>query len=103
LYDEEKVVAEAAAAVRYFDEAVLSKINSKIFHAWCFPVNWKFNNIDYTYKFKHGFELDYPLGYFSHVSGSKGTNSPNHIGGEEYNQKLFEIIRNAVDDQRLIS
>ena len=103
LYDEEKVVAEAAAAVRYFDEAVLSKINSKIFHAWCFPVDWKFKNADYTYKFKHGFELDYPLGYFSHVSGSKGTNSPNHIGGDEYNQKLFEIIRDAVDAQRLIS
>ena len=103
LHDDEKAIAEATAAVRYFDESVLPTVKSKIFHAWCFENNYKLTNADYTYRFKHGIELDVPLGQYSHYSNSKGTGAPNHIGGEEYNQKLFENIRDAVDRQILIS
>lgn len=99
LHDDEKAIAEAMAAVRYFDEVILSKVNAKIFHAWCFENTYNINNIDYSYKFKHGEELEVPLGHYTYYSNSKNTNSPNHIGGEEYNQKLFEKIRDAIDRQ----
>jgi len=95
LHDVEKSTLEAKAAMYYFDNTVLKYSPSKIVHLWSFGKNYQ--ELDYTevYTFTHGNDTSLSLvdlAEFGHAY-------PNHIYGDENNNKIFEIIKNAVDSQ----
>jgi hypothetical protein len=111
-YDEEKSILEYKSALYYFDNIVLSQIQNKtkIIHLWSFgDFDFKSNNvseadINYFYDWKHGMELRPPMIKFG-MDGFDWKNyclhsesCPNHIFGEDRNQKIFEFIKFAIEN-----
>lgn len=90
LHDEEKSRIEQLAALQYFDLNVLSNIDTTIVHLWSF---------DPVYKWQNGTTIDTPLINFVKPN-QKGfeTWAANHLGGDETNEKVFQIIRTMIDD-----
>ena len=111
-YDEEKSILEYKSALYYFDNIILPQIQNKtkIIHLWAFgDFDFKSNNvseenINYLHDWKHGMELRPPLIKFG-MDGFDFKNyylhsefCPNHIFGEDRNQKVFEFIKFAIEN-----
>lgn len=114
LFDEEKTELEHSAALSYFDEFIFSKLkNTKILHLWSFGKpryslgndnGYPYNSIEYHHNWKHGIELRPPLMKFSYnendnrdiINVLKQDARANHLGTEEINQQLFEMIKSAI-------
>jgi hypothetical protein len=89
LYDHEKSQIEHQAALEYFDNNILSKVNSKIIHLYSF---------DCGYQWKNGITVNQPLIQFVETNPTYwGKRVPNHLNGEERNQKVFELIKSNLD------
>ena len=117
LFDIEKVTVEYLAALMYFDDTVLSKLNNtKIIHMWGFgktdfdtavPEKDELydNVISYPYTWKHGVELRPALMAYAYgeqygekiADILKKDKRANHIGGNELNEKIFNLIKTAID------
>jgi hypothetical protein len=82
LYDHEKALLENKAALRYFDQEVLSKIrkNTKIIHMW---------STEKYYDWQNGIEIKTPLTTF--VSSNDSNMSANHISGDN-NKQVFNLL-----------
>jgi hypothetical protein len=93
LHDDEKSKIESIAALNYFDNYILEKIShkTKIIHLWSF---------EKYYDWKHGVEIDVPLMHFSRLKNEHPQEdlSPNHLGDQNKNQKVFQILKNVIDD-----
>ena len=116
LFDIEKVTVEYLAALMYFDDTVLSKLNNtKIIHMWGFgktdfdtavPEKDELydNVISYPYTWKHGVELRPALMAYAYgeqygekiADILKKDKRANHIGGNELNEKIFNLIKTAI-------
>lgn len=92
LFDVDKCILEHKAAMVYFDNEVLSKVNSKVIHLWGFGNNFEMDNYPGIYKFKHGIDDGISLRELAEFKDKV----PNHIRGEEQNQKVFELIRSRI-------
>jgi hypothetical protein len=114
LFDEEKSILELSSALMHFDQTVLSKVNSKIIHLWAFGKlianretmlsNPYLKDVETYYTFKNGTEVN---DFFLLELAIKNTaldalaNSsiPNHIAGDEQNHRLFNTIKQIIDNQ----
>lgn len=98
LHDNEKSKIEAVAALHYFDDFVLEKIShkTKIVHMWSF---------EKYYDWKNGVEIPSPLIEFSQLPNEHPQEdwSPNHLGGNTKNQKVFQLIKNTINAHHLLS
>lgn len=108
LYDPEKETLEYKAILKYFDEEVLSKIQSKIVHLWSTgnPSEWTeqgFQTVTYDYSFKTGIELRPCLTQISLKDKTlkifDNDLRCNHLEGDDKNQRVFEMIKSAIDQQ----
>lgn len=92
LHDNEKSELELKAALHYFDDFVLSKVENKtkILHMWSFE---KF------YDWKYGIEIDLPLISITNQPNENPQEDygPNHLGNYNKNLKVFNLIKNALD------
>lgn len=88
LHDPVKADLEAIAALHYFDDYVLGKIanKTKIIHMWSF---------EKYYQWTHGVEITTPLLSISKLKNSHPDDdyAPNHLGDQDKNNKLFELIK----------
>jgi len=114
LYDREKEEIEHRAILEYIDNNVLTKLPqaTKIIHFWSFgtPNTWDFDgfhpsNISYSYKWKHGVEIQPALISLS-IAGDKSStfhypkmdDRPNHLDGDEKNNIVCNWIKTAIDN-----
>ena len=93
LHDHEKARLELIAALHYFDDHVLEKISNKttIIHLWSF---------EKYYNWKNGSNIQYPLIEIARLKNQHPQEdlSPNHLGDQNKNQKVFQMIRKVIDD-----
>jgi hypothetical protein len=108
-YDEELAELQYVSALQYFDLTVLPTLpkTTKVVHLWSFGTlkkitdHLKLEDIKYYYTWKNGVEVRPALIYIALENSSwhaLSTNS-NHIGGEDKNTRVFEMIKNAIDSQ----
>jgi hypothetical protein len=94
LYDPELVELQYIAALQYFDLNILSNCNSKIVHLWSFAKPYNFN-------WKHGTVIDTPLMDIvledDTIENVNKKYFPNHLRNEEKNNKVFNLIKQAID------
>ena len=89
LYDPEKSQIEYQAALQYFDNNILSKVNSKIIHLYSF---------ESTYQWNNGITVNQPLIKFVETNPTSWDDrAANHLNGEERNQQVFELIKSNLD------
>lgn len=84
LHDYDKSQLEYAAALEYFDNNVLTHVNSTLIHLYSF---------EKTYTWKNGITVNTPLNSF--VEGS--SLAANHLDGDDSNEKVFQLIKNTID------
>ena len=115
-FDKEKSDMEYISALHYFDTEVLSKLkNIKIIHLWGFGSfdnysinsNEYNNSLSYPYKFKTGVEIRPALLSFSYTRDIKEKlydymyiPHPNHIAGKEANDKVSNLIIDAIENYK---
>jgi hypothetical protein len=92
LLDLEKCILEHKAAMIYFDHEILSNVKSKVIHLWGFGNNFEMKDYPGVYKFKNGIDDGISLRELADFKNKV----PNHIYGEESNQKIFELIRTHI-------
>ncbi len=107
IHDEEKAIREMQAAWYHFDTTVLKPLESKtkIIHMWSFGNIQKRNtdrsvdpeNVTYDYRWSSGMEIRPSLSCFRH-EGPKFHHAANHIGTDESNSKVADVIINAIDN-----
>lgn len=90
LHDYEKARIEYQAALQYFDKNILNNVTNRVIHLWSF---------ENSYQWSTGIVINDPL--CSLVSGS--TLAANHLDGDDVNEQVFQIIKSAIDDRRLLS
>lgn len=93
LFDFEKAELEYLSLLYYFDNEILSKINTKtkIVHLWSF---------EKRYDWKNGVEIKTPLVNFAEQQWAQEHIPhwvPNHISGEQ-NIQVFDLIKKCIDD-----
>jgi len=101
------------ATLHYVDNVILPTLPSttKIVHLWSFgiPYNYEYRNPDsfapnkvqYYHTWKNGVEVRPPMITLA-VEGHKIEDlngRPNHLIGQEKNNRMFEIIKQAIDSQ----
>jgi len=113
LEDSELDELKYRATLHYVDNVMLPALPSttKIVHLWSFglPYNYEYRNPDsfapgkvqYYHTWKNGVEIRPPM----MVLASEGhkiedlDDRPNHLIGQEKNNRMFEIIKQAIDSQ----
>jgi hypothetical protein len=110
LHDHDKADREMVSALYYFDREVLAPIQdkTKIIHLWSFGkgIDWERknvytpDNVKYLYRWQTGVELRPSLKCFSPIGTLTDNDnlSANHLGSEENNSLVFNLIKNAIDD-----
>jgi hypothetical protein len=108
-HDDELVELQYVSALQYFDLSVLPTIpkTTKIVHLWSFGklkewgVPVKLEDIEYFYTWKNGIEIRPSLIYtaLENSSWTLVDADPNHLRGEDKNNRVFEMIKNAIDSQ----
>lgn len=99
LYDQEKSVMETISAMHFFDNKVLSKVNSKIVHLWSFGNSYgeaAMESAEIGYEFTNGVDTKLNLSNLA----SLDVKYPNHIHGDENNQLIFEKIKDSINNYK---
>ena len=110
LYDQPYDQLTYNATLPYIDTTILTKIpqTTKIINLWSFgsTINgWDgdfVNNITYEHRFSTGMEIRPSMMTVS-VKGllsreSRDVKAPNHLDGDEKNERVFNWIKNAIDN-----
>jgi len=90
LSDHNKNYKECQAALFYFDEKVLSKTNTKIIHMW------SFEHTVGIHDWKNGSTIMPALSNFA-FEGNWTSYDANHLGNQEKNNQIFELIKEEID------
>jgi len=113
LFDDDLAKLQYTSALEYFDNNMLTKFppTTKIVHLWSFGnfAEWKEEsfkpeNITYLHTWKNGIEIQPPLMTFAleecnTLDNFLTGNAKNHIGDKEINDKIFNLIKTAIDAQ----
>jgi hypothetical protein len=108
-HDNELAELQYISALQYFDLTVIPTLpkTTKIVHLWSFGklkewgVPIKSEDIEYFYTWKNGVEIRPSLIHtaLENSSWSLVDAAPNHLRGEDKNTRVFEMIKNAIDNQ----
>jgi hypothetical protein len=117
LFDEDLSKLQYKSALEYFDNNILSKFpaTTNIIHLWSYGDfdRWKeesfeLENIKYLHTWKHGTEIRPPLitfalNEFKTLENFSASQAKNHLEGQEVNNKVFDLIKSAIDGQICIN
>lgn len=99
LHDQEKSVMEAVSAMHFFDNKILSQVNSKIIHLWSFGNSYGEAGVELAgagYEFTNGVDTKLNLSTLATLD----TVYPNHISSDKNNQLIFETIKQAINNYK---
>jgi hypothetical protein len=113
LLDRDLSELQYVAGLQYIDNNILSKFPSttKIVHLWSFGKSMHWNdegvkpeNLQYLHTWKHGVEIRPSMMTVALEDGVTLyeftiSDVPNHLKTESMNNKMFEIIKSAIDSQ----
>jgi len=106
LYDQRFHELSLVALAHYFDKMVLPLLpDLRIVHLWAFADGGKGGvPVSYPYTFTTGVEIRPPLVSISRESRDHKDDfidtSPNHMNTEEKNQRVFNMVREAIEQQQ---
>lgn len=107
LWDSECTKLQYQALLEYTDNNILSILpkSTKIIHMWSFGKmleDLKLNNNNFHYQWKHGVTVTPSLTAISLIDSNfeefSNNNGPNHLTTKDKNQKVFELVCDAIDN-----